>query len=54
MCVDGGIEAVQEGEHFGRVATAAEDDEEVGRCAALSGWGARAVGAGKNVDETEL
>ncbi len=52
--VRGGIEAGEEGEHFGCVAAAAEDDEEVCGCAAFSGVWACVVGGGEDVEETEL
>ena len=35
--VGGGIEVAQEGEHFGRVPAAAEDDKETGGHAAVAG-----------------
>lgn len=54
MRVAGGIETAEEGEHFGCVAAAAEDYEEVCGCAALSGVWACAVGGGDDVEETEL
>lgn len=54
VCVAGGIETAEEGEHLGGVAAAAEDDEEVGGCAAFSGGRACAVGGGEDVEETEL
>lgn len=55
VCVTGRIERGEEGEHFGRVPAAAEDDEKVGRrpaCACAWGWTA-AVEGGEDVDETE-
>lgn len=52
--VTGRVERGEEGEHFGRVPAAAEDDEEVRRRPACAwGWTA-AVEGGEDVDEAEL
>lgn len=52
--VVGRVERGEEGEHFGRVAAAAEDDEEVCGGAAFAGCGTPAVEGGEDVDEAEL
>lgn len=54
VCVVGRVERGEEGEHFRRVAAAAEDDEEVCWGAAFAGWGTAAVEGGEDVEETEL
>lgn len=48
------VERREQGEHFGRVAAAAEDDEEVRWRAAFAGRGTAPVEGGEDVDETEL
>ena len=50
MCVMRRVERGEQGEHFGRVTAAAEDDEEVGGRAALSGKGAAVVEGREDVD----
>lgn len=53
VCVMGGIEGGDEGEHLGRVPAAAEDDEKVRRCAAFAGGWTAAVDGGEDGDKTE-
>ena len=50
MCVMRRVERGEQGEHFGRVAAAAEDDEEVGGRPALTGRGAAVVEGREDVD----
>lgn len=48
------VEGREEGEHFGGVAAAAEDEEEVRWGAAFAGGRGAAVEGGEDVDEAEL
>ena len=50
MCVMRRVKRVEQGEHFGRVPAAAEDDEEVCGRAALSGKGSAVVEGREDVD----
>lgn len=48
------VEVAEEGEHFGGVAAAAEDDEDSGWCAAFAGLGRAVVEAGEDGENVEL
>lgn len=54
VCVIGGIERGDEGEHFGCVPAATEDNEKVGWCTAFAWRWTAAVEGWEDVDETEL
>lgn len=48
------VKICEEGEHFGGMPTAAEDDKEMGWTAALAGGRTSWIGSGEDVEETEL
>ena len=54
MCVMRRVERGEQGEHFGGVAAATEDDEEMGGRAALTGQGLAVVEGREDVDLAEL
>lgn len=54
MIVRTRVQICEEGEHFGGMAPAAEDDEKMGWAAAFAGEGTSGVGGGEDVEETEL